>query len=173
MRSVGPFLKALSVLHSDVQDRLDVLFVGPADRANLSEFHRWNLPCVRLLGQVEYGASLKIQSSADLLLMIDFTIADPNLRIYFPSKMLDYILADRPILALSSEGSEIQDVVRAQNIGKCISPDNTEEIAQYLTSFVDNNEQFSSPLNCVREKYSAQYNAKRLVRLFRELLGDD
>jgi glycosyltransferase involved in cell wall biosynthesis len=174
MRSVGPFLKALSQLSPEILNRIDVLFVGPADSANLAEFKRWKLPCVRRCGQVEYRASLEIQRSADLLLMIDFTIDDPNLRMFFPSKMLDYILAERPILALSSEGSEIQEVVRAQNLGTCISQDDAAEIGKYLTSFVTTDNRGRRPLiHTTGEIYSAQYNSKRLVNLFQELIGVD
>lgn len=169
-RSATPLLKALSQLEPDIRDRLEVLLVGPVDLANSLEIQKWKLPCVTLRGQIGYQSSLAIQRSADMLVLIDLPVEDPDLRVYFPSKMLDYILSGRPILAISDEGSEIQRVIQAQRIGKYIDRNNTEELVRYLTEFVRTAKRENHrPLTKAQEIYSAQYNAERLVDLFHEL----
>lgn len=172
LRSPAPFLKALSRLDKDVQDILEVIFVGPVDAANLSEFKKCKLPFVRIQEPVEYKLSLELQRSADLLLLIDLPVENPDLRVFFPSKLLDYILSGRPILALTDAGSEVEGVIKRQKLGQCLDRDHTEEIASSLTSFVRqaNRDQRRS-LGKAQEIYSAQYNAARLVHLFRELIG--
>jgi glycosyltransferase involved in cell wall biosynthesis len=173
LRSAGPFLKALSQLGGDIQDRLEVIFVGPVDMANLAEIRRWKLPYVSLRGPVEYKESLQIQRSADLLLLIDLPVAEPDLRVYFPSKMLDYILSGRPILALTDEGSEIRGVAQAHNVGTCIDRHDTPELMKYLAGAVQSATREHRPLSKAQEIFSAQYNAQRLVQLFRELIEGD
>lgn len=169
-RSATPLLRAVSQLPNDVQDQLEVILVGPMDLANSLEIQRWKLPCVSVRGQIGYQASLEIQRSADLLVLIDLPVENPELRVYFPSKMLDYILSGRPILAISEEGSEVQRVVRAQGIGRYVDRSNTEDLVRYLTDFVRHAARPGHrPVTKAQEVYSAQYNAERLVSLFREM----
>lgn len=169
-RSATPLLKALSQLDKEIQDRLEVILAGPVDLANSVAIQKWKLPYVRLIGQVAYQESLQLQRSADLLVLIDLPVENPDLRVYFPSKMLDYILSGRPLLAISDEGSEVQRVMNVQNIGKCIDRSNAQELVQYLTSFVRaSSRDRPRPLTKAQEIYSAEYNVERLVTLFREL----
>jgi glycosyltransferase involved in cell wall biosynthesis len=169
-RSATPFLKALSQLDPDIQDRLEVILVGPVDLANSMAVQKWRLPYVHLRGPVGYQESLEIQRSADLLVLIDLPVENPALRVYFPSKLLDYLLSRRPILAITDEGSEIERVIRDQGVGTCIHRNNTQELVRYLTSFARTSSRerhLSVPRT--QEIYSARYNAQRLVRLFGEL----
>lgn len=169
-RSATPFLRALSMLHQEIQDRLEVLLVGPVDLANSIAIQKLKLPYVTVRGPVGYQESLAIQRSADLLILIDLPVKDPARRVYFPSKMLDYILSGRPILAISDEGSEIQRVMRAQGIGDCIDRSKVPELVRYLTTFASSpGRQDDRPVTQAQEIYSAKYNVERLVSLFHEL----
>jgi glycosyltransferase involved in cell wall biosynthesis len=172
-RSPGPFLKALTQLGADIQDRLEVIFVGPVDMANMAELRKWKLPYLSVRGPVEYKESLQIQRSADLLLLIDLPVPEPDLRVYFPSKMLDYILSGRPILALTDEGSEIRGVANAHNVGTCIDRHDTPALVKFLTEAARTDASENRPLSKAHEVYSAQYNAQRLVQLFRELIAGE
>lgn len=169
-RSPGPFLKALSHLGAEIQDRLEVIFVGPVDLGNMAEIRKWKLPYLSVRGPVEYRESLKIQRSADLLLLIDLPVIEPDLRVFFPSKMLDYILSGRPILALTDEDSEIRGVAQAQNVGTCIDRHDTSALVEFLTRAARSAASEHQPVSKAHEVYSAQYNAQRLVQLFRELI---
>lgn len=170
-RSPAPFLKALSQLDERTQQRLEVLFVGPVDLANQMEFRKWKLPCVSLRDQVDYKTSLELQRSADLLLLIDLPVDNPDLRVYFPSKLLDYILSGRPILAITQEGSEVQRVIQAQKLGMTIDRNNTAGLVSYLAQLAGSAARDRHrTLTKAQEIYSAQYNAGRLVSLFRELI---
>lgn len=172
-RSPVPFLKALTHLDEATRDRLEVIFVGPVDTANAAEIREWPLPQVSFRGPVEYKFALELQRSADLLLLIDLPVDDPDLRVYFPSKMLDYILSGRPILALTDERSEIEGVMRSQNLGRCIDRSRTHEIADFLAERVHDGPSASHrQVDAAQEIYSARHNAERLVGLFRELMDE-
>lgn len=171
-RSPVPFLKALSLLDPAIQERLEVIFVGPVDMANMAELRKWKLPYLSVRGPVEYKESLQIQRSADLLLLIDLPVPEPDLRVYFPSKMLDYMLSGRPILALTDHGSEIRGVTQAHGIGTCIDRHDTQELVRFLTEAAGSASREHRPLSKAQEVYSAKYNAQRLVELFQELIGE-
>lgn len=169
-RSPGPFLKALSQLDPKIQQLLEVIFVGPIDMANTAEICKWKLPYLDVRGPVDYQESLLIQRSADLLLLIDLPVPEPDLRVYFPSKMLDYILSGRPVLALTDDDSEIRGVAQAQGVGTCIDRHDTPRLVAFLAEAIGSTASEVRPLTKGHEVYSAQYNAQRLVQLFQELI---
>ena len=169
-RSATPLLKALSQLDQATQNKIELLLVGPLDRINSKLVKSFDLPFVKLIDQIEYKAALEIQRDADLLILIDTPITNPDLRVYFRSKLLDYILTGVPILAIGDEDSQIQKVMSDHSLGKYLYRHDIESIVSYLKTAVH------SPVvlrqeqqNCTLEKYSASYNAKQLLSLFREL----
>ena len=169
-RSANPLLKALGQMDQATQNRIELLLVGPLDRINSKLVKSFNLPCVKVIGQVEYRAALEIQRGADLLILIDTPIANPNLRVYFRSKLLDYMLSGVPILAIGDEDSQIQKVMSDHSLGEYLYRDDIESIGDYLKNTIN------SPIvlrqgqqDCVLEEYSASHNAKRLLSLFQEL----
>lgn len=170
-RSAAPLLEALSRLDPCVQEQLEVLLVGPLDHANSKIIDHWKLSFVKIYGQVEYQESLRIQRSADLLVLIDMPVANPDLRVYFPSKLLDYMLAGPPILAIGDEGSEIQHVLREHSLGQYVERNDTETLIRSINSAIlfESGEN-KRPLKGVPEIYSAEYNAARLLKLFQNML---
>jgi glycosyltransferase involved in cell wall biosynthesis len=171
-RSADPLLAALSQLEQSIQENLEVLLVGPLDNANSTIIQRWNLPFVTLCGQVEYQESLRIQRSADLLVLIDMPVKNPDLRVYFPSKLLDYVIAGPPILAIGDEGSEIQQAVRAQALGDFVERGNIAGLARNIDTAIRycaiGKKRISRP---PPEIYNAEYNAERLLSHMKKLLN--
>jgi hypothetical protein len=145
--------------------------VGPVNFANSKVIQRWNLPFVKLYGQVEYQEALRLQRSADLLVLIDMPVINPDLRVYFPSKLLDYIIAGPPILAIGDEGSEIQNTLREKAIGQYVVRNDMDKLVHCLDSA------FKAGATPPRRQphaaphiYSAEYNAARLLELMQHLL---
>lgn len=170
-RSAAPLLAALSQLEPSTQERLEVLLVGPVDFANSKIIKHWNLSFVTLCGQVEYQESLRLQRSADLLVLIDMPVENPDLRVYFPSKLLDYILAGPPILAIGDEGSEIQQTLREQALGQYVARSDTGALARCINTAIQSGSIASHRRShTVPKIYSAEYNAARLLGLMQDLL---
>ena len=171
-RSPAPLLEALSRLDAATQARLEVLLVGPVDFANAQVVKHWNLPFVKLHGQVQYTESLRLQRSADLLVLIDMPVANPALRVYFPSKLLDYMLAGRPILAIGDEGSEIQHVLQTQALGRYVERADIAALSHCLAEAVHQGRAADRPPGrSAPQVYSAEFNAARLLAQMKGLLG--
>jgi glycosyltransferase involved in cell wall biosynthesis len=169
-RSPGPFLQAVKGLPKNRQDELDIVFIGDIDSQNRAIFNENKSACVTYAGTVEFQKSLDIQRSADVLLLIDTPIEAPELRVFFRSKILDYMVANRPILAIVDNGSEVQSAIAKYRLGTCIDRHDHKALADHLLWLLDNREgSYFEPRELVME-FDAALNAKRLVDLFDEYL---
>ena len=169
-RSAAPLLDALSQMEQSIQDSVELLLVGVLDVANTNLVKSYSFPFIKLIGQVEYQKSLEIQRSADLLVLIDMPVSNPELRVFFPSKLLDYMLSGTAILAIGDEGSEIQKVMADHCLGNYCERRDIGSIVHCLkaairTSVVSGQGQKNRAIDF----YSAENNAGRLLSLFREM----
>ena len=77
---------------------------------------------------VPYAESLRVQGSADLLLLLLWN--DPTVRGVFTGKLFEYVGARRPILATGPDSSEAADLIRSRSLGVVLGE--PEDIASYL-----------------------------------------
>jgi hypothetical protein len=81
---------------------------------------------------VSYLKSLNLMATADALVLLE---PDISFNYFVPSKLIDYVGADRPILALTPPGASRQVIERLQ-LDFC-APENASEIALALGKIVD------------------------------------
>lgn len=151
---------------------VEFVFAGQFDRQNEALFQTYDLDCVQNKGLLSYPDALKLQQSADVLLVIDTPLKSPKDAMFFPSKLLDYFIAKRRILALTDKGSTSFDVVDG-NYGDCFEHRDMDGIAQAIEAAIHawnhkNNDYFFSKE--IDETFSATFNVQRLVDLFHELV---
>ncbi|MBS2034795.1 hypothetical protein JST97_07400 [bacterium] len=172
-RSPEPFLRALSMLETKYKERLEVIFAGHVDRQNRAILSKYAESGVNYLGPLDtYQEAIRLQQSADVLLLIDFPVDREDLRVYFLSKLLDYHLTGKPILAVTDAGSECANFIAGERSHSFTRPDSAG-MARHLEWLVEEFSQgrpdyFQS--RPVRLEYSAAHNARRLAELFREFL---
>ena len=167
-RSPRPFLEALSALPADVQDRFEVCFAGFVDRANQRVMREYDLPCFTYMGSLpSYRDAIRLQREADVLLLIDFPVANPDLRVFFLSKLLDYQITRKPIMAITDAGSECMNFVEERG-GIGLDRTDIGGITKALSGLAEAGDEFfgERPIN---EEYDAKYNAGRLKNLFDRL----
>lgn len=130
-------------------------------------------PGVRNLSHVPESRARALQRNAHVLVLIDSEGTDPRLRFFFPSKLLDYMSARRPIAALTQAGSPSERILRA-NRGAAFAQSDARGLADYLSDayerFVSRDEAFFQREAPPRE-FSADHNAKRLLELFGALIA--
>jgi glycosyltransferase involved in cell wall biosynthesis len=102
-RTAKPLLETLAKLPETVRNNLRFEIVGANLKTKLL-IQRAGLPASLLesTGRVSYAESLRLMRESDALLVIDAPIKEEN--IFFPSKLADYIGADRPIVGVSCPG---------------------------------------------------------------------
>jgi len=100
LRSIKPLIKFAKNI-----DNLEFRFYGKVDKKE-QKIAPANF---KFFGQVDYLTSLKVMKEADYLLIIEpFLDNSP----FFPSKLVDYIGANRPIFLLGSPTSTSADILR-------------------------------------------------------------
>lgn len=159
-------LKELSEQDPTLHDKLEVIFAGEMDARNRAVFSRYDMPFVKWLGRVPFKEALQLQRSADYLVAIDFPVDDPEMAMFFLSKLLDYMVSRKRILTLTTAGSASDLAMRDLKGDVCSRNDMAsikKAILNALTAFERGDEEY-----LVNEKppvkYEASYNADRLYQ---------
>jgi len=177
LRSPEFLLKPLLHLYQDspaIAERIEVVFAGDADSVNRAIFARYSLPFVQWIGRISYQEALQLQRSANYLVAIDTPIADPDMAMFFPSKLLDYMVARKRILVITNSGSVSERVVQDLN-GDVCGHGQVEmiksSIVKALVAFEKGDQHYLSnkpPLKL----YDASFNAIRLRDEIKGLLKE-
>jgi len=176
-RSPEFFLKPLLNMYRfrpEIADKIEVIFAGSVDSKNRGVFREYNLPFVNWIGLVPYQEALRLQKSADYLLLIDNQIDDRSMSMFFPSKLLDYMLARKRILAITTKGSA-SDLVLRDLKSDVISHNECDEIIDAVSSALqafENGDREYLINEAPPSKYAASYNASRLYEEIKNLVHD-
>ena len=108
---------------------------------------------------VEYEKSLRQMCSADALLIIDAPFEN---NVFFPSKLVEYLWARRPILAITPPGTSA-DIVAASG-GLLASPESPDTIAAGLADMIKRLR--SRTIGAPAEVVVARYDARRIAEGF-------
>lgn len=81
-------------------------------------------------GYVSHSQALQLQRSAQLLLLIE--IDSEKTKGIIPGKLFEYMVSERPILAVGPEGADIKKVILETNTGSFFLYSQKEEIKKFL-----------------------------------------
>jgi glycosyltransferase involved in cell wall biosynthesis len=176
-RSLNVFISVLKeAVHrsSRLRNFMEVILAGFFDEANITAITAANIPVVKYQGPVSLDDAIALQRSAHMLLVIDSLEADARFDLFFPSKLLDYMAANRPIIALTRSSSTTFDVVH-NKLGVCFDQDSLSNLGPYLDHCV---EEFMAGRSAAFSidsanllPYSAETNAEKLSQLFKQVAG--
>jgi hypothetical protein len=117
-----------------------------------------------------YEDALSLQRAADVLLLIDFEVEEYELRMFFLSKLLDYVLAGKLIVGITGPNSACREFIES-GFGVCFDHGDARGLSEFLTALgrnpeiiLDRFERKPPPV-----EFSARYNAIRLAKLIREV----
>ena len=174
-RSPRPLLEAVRALEGAsprLAERVRFELVGGLACDDAEDCRRLldGLASVCLVGEVSYQDSLQLMVDADALLVID---APTDESPFLPSKLVDYLGTDRPIVALTGPGASA-DVVRRAN-GLVADVRSAEEVRDVLGRFVkladDDALDTLQPPAEVRDGFSASRVVADFQRMTDELLA--
>ena len=166
-------IKAFLNNNEQLRDRIEFLFTGPMTRENRKKFLSFqSVKEIVHLGSISYKEMLELQRSAHILVNIDTDISDRRHSVFFPSKLLEYMAANRRILAITNDHSVTHDVIHEKS-GDCVEFNDEQNILRYLSlywsKFQANDESFFTQKNKIN-LYSAQKNALKLFSVFQDVL---
>lgn len=173
-RNISYLLNALEILQRNnpaLLDQFEFVFAGEMDRQSAGLFQQHAFRNIQHLGSLSYGQSLALQRTADILLVIDNPIENPKHAVYFPSKILDYLMAKRRITAITTQGGTTDKILRSMN---CITVEHhnakgiVEKLEAVARAFSKQDKNYFK-FDELPERFSARYNADRLKELIMNL----
>lgn len=135
-RTPEPLIQALNRIASDDPEFLeDVTFelIGPGDAERAGELSS-GLPkrLFSIRPGVSYAESLDLMSASDGLLVID---APSEKSVFLPSKLIDYIGANRPVFGITPVGTAAKLI--SDLGGNVADPSNQDQLVDKLVRFID------------------------------------
>jgi glycosyltransferase involved in cell wall biosynthesis len=148
-----------------------LLLVGPETIETQSMIEELGLEeVVRSTGRVNYEDSLKYIDAASVCILIEGKMEEG---IYLPSKLADYIVARKPVLALSPSVGVIADMLPCQGI--CREDVDSEEaiesaISRYFAEFTRGSLATLGPPEELCRQFESRNVAERFYRCVLDLL---
>jgi hypothetical protein len=152
---------------------LSVELAGTLDSAERKLLASAPFSFVRHLGALPLKRAQQLQHDADVLLVFDTPLQSEE-SVFFPSKLLDYLVAGHPIFALTSLGSMTRDIVTG-SVGRCFEHTEIEAAGSHLLELIAQHRQGGGRRAdrdgraLPPDRFSASVNAARLVKLMQEL----
>jgi len=137
--------------------------VGGGVRESLLKYEL--LDRVSFLGYVEHQSVLKLQRSAQLLLLLE--IDTPETQGIIPGKLFEYLHSRRPILAIGPENWEVARILRETQAGECLEHDMRNALKNVLLKW------FTAYQNGLLQNNTTdikQYSRRELTRKLSEFI---
>src|SRR5260370_2166459 len=173
-RSTAGLLEGLRLFLNDyieARDHTRLTLVGPEDQATQQRIRHLGLEgTVVSVGRTDYEASLKYIQSATACLLVEAEMAEG---IFLPSKLVDYISARKPILALSPRVGVVADLVPGGGITRVDAGDACgirDAMHGLYVDFSRGTLPQRSPSGLQVDQFSPELIAKRFLELLRELI---
>ncbi len=160
--------KVLSDLCLEINDfasNLQLNFVGFISEEVLLSINSYNLSdYVNNVGYVSHNKALKFQKNTQLLLLIE--INSKETKCIIPGKLFEYMITNRPIVAIGPKGSDVETIIKETNSGNYFNYDDYNSlkarILNHYNAFKKGDLQ-SHPIGL--QKYSRKYLTESLSKL--------
>ncbi len=151
-----------------------IFFIGNMTEEIKAEINSYGFEQVLTLGKKTYAEVLQMQVSADILISLEPDGKSPLLKTFMPSKVLDYIASNKPILAITPENSETWKLCE-KGFGWHVKSGDRVCCGTLLSELIKKhtNGEKLLPVNEPPEEYTAAHNAERLVRAMKKLIAND
>lgn len=159
-------LKELIHEQFEFKKQLKIKLAGITGQNVLSSLNEFGLmPFVELLGYVPHDNAVKLQHSAQLLLLAE--IDSEETKVIIPGKFFEYLKAERPILAIGPDDWEIATLMRQTEGGQCFDYQQKNEIKAYIWECF---QAFQSGGLAVRPKGIEAFSRRELTRKLAEII---
>ena len=128
----------------------------------ISEFELTNY--VLNLGYVSHQEAVEHQRKSQVLLLIE--INSDETKSIIPGKLFEYMISERPIIAIGPEGSDFAEIITSTNTGVFFTYDKKEELKAVLLNYYELYQKNNLKVNAVGlQQYSRKNLTEKLVEL--------
>lgn len=118
-----------------------------------------------LLGYISHHEALQQQRCSQVLLLVE--IDSPHTKCIIPGKLFEYMLSERPILAVGPEGADFAAILKSTNTGYFFTYSEKDEIKQAITLLFKQYKEGSLKSHAIGLQ---QYSRKSLTKQLADLL---
>nr|WP_303318042.1 glycosyltransferase family 4 protein [Flavivirga sp. MEBiC07777] len=143
-------------------------FIGAVSEEVLKTIKKYNLSdCTFELGYVSHKEAIVFQKKSQVLLLVEIDSEDTKCII--PGKLFEYMVSNRPILAIGPKASDVEKIIKETNTGAYFNYDDYEllktTILEYYKAFKGKKLQ-SNPIGL--QKYSRKQLTQQLATLIKK-----
>jgi glycosyltransferase involved in cell wall biosynthesis len=176
-RTPEPLFQALEILSSAepvLLSRFCFEIVGDVHELDMEQMGLSRLPpgLVVFRPRVNYAESLSLMTSAAGLMVIDAPVPKNTESVFLPSKLIEYVGAERPIIGLTPPGTAAYLIARLG--GWVADPGATNQVAEVLRQFLsfvwEHRDQRVSVWG--RSEVRSEYEVTAVASKFQEVLAE-
>lgn len=131
--------KSLSELVSEIphfKADLEIKLIGAVSQDVLSTITDFKLDSfVNNLGYVSHSEAISHQQNSQVLLLIEIDSA--NTKSIIPGKLFEYMVSDRPILAIGPKDSDFAEIITSTNTGVFFEYNQKEQLKATILNYYD------------------------------------
>ena len=151
--------------HKDFSSDFKLNLIGLVSDDVLNSIIKYNLSKhVNNVGYVSHKEAIKYQKKSQILLLIE--INSENTRCIIPGKLFEYMISNRPIIALGPKASDVEKIIKETNTGHYFNYDDYNSLKTHILNYYNafkNGTLRSSPIGL--QKYSRKALTESLSKL--------
>ena len=150
------------------KSHLEIKLIGAVSQEVLDSIEDFKLKgYLNLLGYVSHHEAISHQKKSQVLLLIEINSEDTKSII--PGKLFEYMVSNRPIIAIGPQGSDFADIIKETNTGVFFDYTEKEKLKSVILDFY--NQFLEGKLQAIGvglQQYSRKNLTKQLVQLINE-----
>jgi len=152
---------------------IQVLFATPRNKG-LTNHAEYLLKEVNI-GFLPKKKCMELQRTADVL-FLPLSANSPypeEVEVAFPCKLLEYLAAGRPVLAVVPEGSFVESFIREHDVGIAVTGVSTEKITEAIEELKDEEKRKRYGRNALKvvKFFDAKKQSKHLLSIFESIVS--
>ena len=150
------------------KSHLEIKLIGAVSQEVLDSIEDFKLKgYLNLLGYVSHHEAISHQKKSQVLLLIEINSEDTKSII--PGKLFEYMVSNRPIIAIGPQGSDFSDIIKETNTGVFFDYTEKEKLKSVILDFYNQFLEGKLQANGVGlQQYSRKNLTKQLVQLINE-----
>lgn len=168
VQGIHNILEAFKLIEKNLRPK--ILFIGGGVYENelRAELERIKDPNIQYIGSIDQSQKSQGLNAGDIAIV---TLADGMLGLGVPSKAYFSMAADKPILAIMEEDSEVARMIQKYEIGWVVAPGNPKKLAEAFIEIMQKykSAKNTSPRNILVENYSEEIAMNKLINVIQKI----
>jgi glycosyltransferase involved in cell wall biosynthesis len=158
-------LKEIVSENTDFKNDFRLKLIGATSQEVLDTIASFQLnDYVQNLGYVSHQEAIEHQRKSQVLLLIEINSSDTKSII--PGKLFEYMVSERPIIAIGPEGSDFAEIITATNTGVFFTYDEKEKLKALLLKYYQEYQNQNLKVHAVGlQQYSRKSLTEQLSKL--------